>query len=224
MRSILPFDMLSQDTHTVAATSSVEIKASIKPDKTEKKLPGWILDDPTVDEPSVDEPTVEDLIDRSAKRMSRCCGHSPSDQEDLKQDMRIFLIEKEDQYDPDRSPVVAYVNCLLRTWVLMRIRYSKRLIRKGHLSTRWFGDHDEPMNPSKSEIDCKNIDTADLLEACRSRLSSDEFQLLISVSQIGKSRTASELCISRSQVYIRLSQIRSTCSDLEEIFNFPDRP
>lgn len=169
---------------------------------------GWILRDPSVPE----------QIDQAASFMSRRCGYNSSDLEDLKQDIRFYLLEREDKHDPTRGSVGAYVNCLLQYWRLMTIRYRKRLVRRGASSVRSFHDTEEPVGVSDSEVQCADIDTKDLLNACMARLSSQDIELVFSVVQNGKARTADHQSISRRQVDNRLDLIRASCSRYQDLF------
>lgn len=172
-----------------------------------KIVRGWILCDPSVPE----------QIERKAAQLSRRCGYNRSDLEDLKQDMRAYLIEMENRHDPDRGSVGAYVHCLLKYWFRKRMRYWKQQLRKGHLSNQSYDDGQMHTKRSESETRNADFETKDLLEVCIIRLSDEEIEMLKNVCRIGKSKTAVLMSISRRQVDNRMGSIKSSCADFRDL-------
>jgi len=78
----------------------------------------------------VSNPFTVTLIRIKARQLCRRSGFSPSDYDDLRQDMRLYLIEKAHRFDPQRGNIEAFVTNALNTWVAMQLRYRKREKRR----------------------------------------------------------------------------------------------
>jgi len=74
----------------------------------------------------VSDPFTVTLIDIKAHQLCRRSDFSQSDYDDLRQDMRLHLLEKAHLFDPARGNIEAFVTSALKTWAAMRLRYRKR--------------------------------------------------------------------------------------------------
>ena len=74
----------------------------------------------------VSDPFTVTLIRIKARQLCRRSDFSRSDYDDLRQDMRLYLLEKAHLFDPVRGNIEAFVTNAVRTWVAMRLRYRKR--------------------------------------------------------------------------------------------------
>ena len=63
------------------------------------------------------------LIRIKARQLCRRSDFSRSDYDDLRQDMRLYLIKKARLFDPVRGNLKAFVTNALNTWVAIRLRY-----------------------------------------------------------------------------------------------------
>jgi len=78
----------------------------------------------------VSDPFTVTLIRIKARQLCRRSDFSRSDYDDLRQDMRLYLLEKAHLFDPARGNIEAFVTKALRTWVAMRLRYRNREKRR----------------------------------------------------------------------------------------------
>lgn len=78
----------------------------------------------------VSNPFTVTLIRIKARQLCRRSGFSPSDYDDLRQDMRLYLIEKAHRFDSQRGNIEAFVTNALNTWVAMQLRYRNREKRR----------------------------------------------------------------------------------------------
>ena len=74
----------------------------------------------------VSDPFTVNLINIKASQLCRRADFSRSDYDDLRQDMRLHLLEKAHLFDPARGNLEAFVTSALKTWAIMRVRYRKR--------------------------------------------------------------------------------------------------
>ena len=74
----------------------------------------------------VSDPFTITLVRIKARQLCRRSDFSRSDYDDLRQDMRLYLLEKAHLFDPERGTLEAFVTRILRTWVAMRLRYRSR--------------------------------------------------------------------------------------------------
>jgi DNA-directed RNA polymerase specialized sigma24 family protein len=73
----------------------------------------------------VSHPFTADLIRRKAESLSRSAGFSRSDEEDLRQEMTLYLWTKARLFDPDRGSIESFVSSVLTSWVGMEVRRRK---------------------------------------------------------------------------------------------------
>ena len=71
----------------------------------------------------VSNPFAVTLIRIKARQLCRRSDFSKSDYDDLRQDMRLYLIKKAHLFDPVRGNIEAFVTNALCTWVALRLRY-----------------------------------------------------------------------------------------------------
>lgn len=77
----------------------------------------------------VSDPFTVTLIKIKANQFCRRADFSRSDYDDLRQDMRVHLLEKAHLFDPARGTLQAFVISALKTWAAMQLRYRKRIKR-----------------------------------------------------------------------------------------------
>ena len=77
----------------------------------------------TCRESIVSNPFTVTLIRIKARQLCRRSDFSRSDYDDLRQDMRLYLIKKARLFDPVRGNLKAFVTNALNTWVAIRLRY-----------------------------------------------------------------------------------------------------
>ena len=201
-------------THTVAVPSvSNQAMFSVEVLGDPPRPPGWILQDPDVIE----------QIDRSALMLSRRCGHTSSDLEDIKQDIRLHLFLKESDFDPNRGTPGAYANSVLRTWLWTTLRYLQRQRRRGRMNQRSLCMVGEPLAQGGADQASEPVVAADLLSACLARLSDEEFWVLMHRFEFGQVRAAKMTGVSRRQICHTVTFIRASCSDLHPYSEKADR-
>jgi len=74
----------------------------------------------------VSDPFTITFIRIKARQLCRRSDFSRSDYDDLRQGMRLYLIEKVHLFDPVRGNLEAFVTRALRTWVAMHLRWRSR--------------------------------------------------------------------------------------------------
>jgi len=70
----------------------------------------------------VSHPFTSDLVRRKAAQLCRRSDFSRSDEEDLRQDMALYLWAKARLFDPTRGNVEAFVTTAIGSWVGMELR------------------------------------------------------------------------------------------------------
>lgn len=81
----------------------------------------------------VSHPFTADLIRRKAEALRRSAGSSRSDEDDLRQEMALYLWTKARLFNPDRGTIEAFVTSALASWVGMEARRRKCNKRKNWL-------------------------------------------------------------------------------------------
>jgi len=175
----------------------------------------------------VSNPFTVTLIRIKARQLCRRSDFSQSDFDDLQQDMRLYLLEKEHLFDPARGNLEAFVTNCINTWVAMHLRYRKR--EKRHESYK-------AVSLDRTPVECDGDITtlgAVLLEEDGRRLTQtcpispteqfelsealghvmqglepDDQALLIHVAEHGVASAAESLGISRRQVDNAMARIR----------------
>lgn len=74
----------------------------------------------------VSDPFTVTFIRIKARQLCRRSDFSRSDYDELRQGMRLYLLEKAHLFDPARGNVEAFVTNLLKCWVAMELRYRNR--------------------------------------------------------------------------------------------------
>lgn len=74
----------------------------------------------------ISDPFTITLIRIKARQLCRRSDFSRSDYDDLRQDMRLYLLRREHLFDPVRGNLEAFVTTALCTWVAMWLRYRNR--------------------------------------------------------------------------------------------------
>jgi len=191
--------------HQVSKSKDSQVGERLIDEQSDHRPPGWILDDPD----------VQEQVDKMARRLQRRCRYSPSDIKDLEQDLRLFLIQNESNYDPSRGSVGGYVNVLLNSYLKMQIRAWMIRLWRGRLPPSQLSeglDLDSRVDPG-SVLD--PVEQRDLLEACVDRLSPQEIRSVLLIVEAGQVRACEALEESRRQIRNLLKLVSETCADLE---------
>ncbi|GJQ30462.1 MAG: hypothetical protein HBSAPP03_23460 [Phycisphaerae bacterium] len=78
----------------------------------------------------VSHPFTSELIRRKAAHLCRRPGFSRTDEEDLRQEMSLYLWTKARLFDAQRGNIEAFVNTALTSWVAMELRRRRRIKRR----------------------------------------------------------------------------------------------
>lgn len=81
----------------------------------------------------VSHPFTADLIRRKAAFLSRSAGFARSEEEDLRQEMAMFLMTKAQLFNADRGSVEAFATSVVTSWIGMEVRRRKSRKRRGGL-------------------------------------------------------------------------------------------
>ena len=172
-------------------------------------------------------PFTDTLIGIKARQLCRRSGFSRSDYDDLRQDMRLYLIEKAHRFDPVRGNVEAFVTNALNTWVAMQLRYRKREKRResykavslertpvkcnGDITSLGAVLLEEDGGRRTQTYPISPIEQFELREAIEhvmQGLEPDERALLTPVAEHGVASAARTLGVSRRQVDNAMARIR----------------
>ncbi|MCK6485433.1 MAG: hypothetical protein L6R00_15000 [Phycisphaerae bacterium] len=74
----------------------------------------------------VSDPFTVTLIRIKARQLCRRSDFSRSDYDDIRQSMRLYLLEKAHRFDPARGNLEAFVTNAINTWVGMELRHRGR--------------------------------------------------------------------------------------------------
>lgn len=191
--------------HQVCKNKDSQVGERLIGEQPPRRPPGWILDDPE----------VQVQVERKARTLQRRCRYSPSDIKDLEQDLRLFLIQNESNYDPSRASVGGYVNVLLNSFLKMRIRALMLRLHAGRTPHIHLSDGlslDARVDPSS---DRDLVEQRDLIAACVDRLSPQEIRSVLLIAEAGQVRACEALEESRRQIRNLLDLVSQTCADLE---------
>lgn len=175
----------------------------------------------------VSDPFTVTLIKIKAHQLCRRSDFSQSDYDDLRQDMRLYLIEKAHLFDPVRGNIEAFVTSLLKTWAAMRLRYRKRQKRCEDLKA--VSLENTPVE-CEGEITClgavlleedgqrltqaypisalEHFEMCEAIEHAMQRLQPEDRALLAQVAENGMTATAKSLGVSFRQVNNAMLRIR----------------
>jgi len=186
----------------------------------------------------VTDPFTTNLVRLKAAKLCRRADFSASDQEDVEQSILAYLKEKEDRVDLTRGSVEAFATHLVKTWIRMELRFRGRQRRLGNLMTisleRTFVEVDGDEEPLCKVIDPRDqqrrtnesrpcplerIDVVDAVRHAFHRLSPQEQELLVYVSEHGVAAAAREWSrrgkrkVSRRTIDERIGRMRSRFED-----------
>ncbi len=175
----------------------------------------------------VSDPFTVTLIKIKANQFCRRADFSRSDYDDLRQDMRVYLLEKAHLFDPDRGTLQAFVISALKTWAAMHVRYRKRVKRHEGLKAvslegtevecdseiMTLGDvlleedgqrltRTYPMSPTEQ------FETREAIDHAMKSLTPEDRALLAEVAERGVTATAKARGISWRQVHNAMVRIR----------------
>jgi RNA polymerase sigma factor (sigma-70 family) len=74
-------------------------------------------------------PDMVNFIKSRSYALSRQCGHSPEDREDIEQEMAIHLLSMLPKHNPERSSLPTYVNRVVDSWCRMLVRERRAACR-----------------------------------------------------------------------------------------------
>ena len=77
----------------------------------------------------VSDPFTVTFIRIKARQLCRRTDFSRSDYDDLRQAMRLYLLDKAHLFDPTKGTMEAFVTQCVKTWVAMHLRYRGRAKR-----------------------------------------------------------------------------------------------
>jgi len=182
----------------------------------------------TCNESIVSAPFTVTIICAKARQLCRRSDFSRSDYDDLRQDMRLYLIKKASLFDPARGNLEAFVTNALNTWVAMRLRYHNREKRR---------DSHNPISLERTIVDCdgyittlgavlsekddrrmmraygisaaEQFELREAIEYAMRRLEPEDRALLLQVFEEGITGTAKSLGISYRQANNAMERIRA---------------
>ncbi|HNO77610.1 MAG TPA: sigma factor [Phycisphaerae bacterium] len=167
------------------------------------------------------------LIRIKSLQLCRRSGFCNSDCDDLRQEMRLYLIEKAHRFDPQRGNIEAFVTNALNTWVAMQIRYRNRDKRResyravslertpvecdGHVTSLGKvlleedgGRHTQTYPASPVEL----FELRGAIDQAIGTLTSNDQAILAHVSEHGVASAARTFGVSRRQVDNAMERIR----------------
>jgi hypothetical protein len=176
----------------------------------------------------VSHPFTADLIRRKAMFLSRSAGFARAEEEDLRQEMRLFLLTKADLFDPSRGSIEAFATSVVTSWVGMEVRRRRSAKRRaaartlsldayppgdrklrGALGARLIeadGGRRSGTSPRQPAEEAAIREEAMLVDAL---LTPDERMLLRDVAELGVTGAARKRRVSRWRLLPRLEAIRA---------------
>ncbi len=184
----------------------------------------------------VSEPFTVTHISIKARQLCRRSDFSGSDYEDLRQGMRLYLMERARLFDPVRGNLEAFVTKAIASWVAMQLRdrrRSKRCLNLKAISLERNKVEDDGVVTSLGDVlpeddgrrlaqvfqssAIEQLELRDALEHLMAQLNPNERALLICVAEIGRKPAAHKLGMSWRQVANVMTGIR-TIFENSEIF------
>ena len=176
----------------------------------------------------VSDPFTITLIRIKARQLCRRSDFSRSDYDDLRQDMRLYLIKKAHLFDPVRGNIEAFVTKALNTWVAIQLRYrnsekrreSYKTVSLERTAVECDGDittlgkvlleeDGRRMTQVYGISDAEHFELREAVDQAVQKLGPNDRALLIQVAQQGITRTAKSLGISWRQVNNAMNRIRA---------------
>ena len=176
----------------------------------------------------VSDPFTVTFIRIKARQLCRRSDFSRSDYDDLRQGMRLYLLEKAHLFDPVRGNIEAFVTNALRTWVAMRLRYRKRQKRSGSykavsmertpveyeggitsLGAVLLEEDGRRLTRTYPISAVEHFELREAIEHAMQGLEPDDRALLIQVAENGITSTAKSLSVSWRQVDNAMKRIRA---------------
>jgi len=173
-----------------------------------------------------------DFIRIKARQLCRRSDVSRSDQDDMQQEMRLYLWKKAHLFDPGRGNIEAFVTTAINSWVGMHLRGLDRIKRRGEASAisleRTLIENDGDVTCLGSVITDADrgrryeaaspdpVESHDLQEAvghALAQLTGEDRSLLEYISEHGVSAAARTRKVSRRQIYNALERMRSRFED-----------
>ena len=176
----------------------------------------------------VSDPFTVTLIRIKARQLCWRSAFSRSDYDDLRQGMRLYLIEKAHLFDPARGNLEAFVTQALRTWVAMQFRYRSRDKRRGSyralslertlvecdgdittLGAVLLEEDDQRFTRTYPISAVEHFELRDAIEHVMRNLGPHDRALLMQVAEHGITHTAKSLGVSWRQVDNAMARIRA---------------
>jgi len=162
-----------------------------------------------------------------ARQLCRRADFSQSDYDDLRQNMRLYLIEKTHLFDSARGNLEAFVTNCINTWVAMRLRHRNRDKRResykavslertavecdGDITTlgKVLLEEDGRRLTQTCPISAvERFELSDAIEFAMQNLEPEDQALLIQVAEHGVTGAAKSLGVSWRQVDNAMKRIR----------------
>ena len=176
----------------------------------------------------VSNPFTVTFIRIKARQLCRRSDFSRSDYDDLRQDMRLYLLEKAHLFNPARGNLEAFVTNALGTWVAMRLRYRKRQKRSESykavsmectpieyeggitsLGAVLLEEDSRRLTRTYPISEIERFELREAIEHAMENLEPDDRALLIQVAAHGITSTAKSLGVSWRQVDNAMKRIRA---------------
>jgi len=176
----------------------------------------------------VSDPFTVTLIRIKARQLCRRSDISRSDYGDLRQDMRLYLLEKAHLFDPARGTIEAFVTNCINTWVAIRLRYRKRQKRResykavslertpvecdGDITTLGavlLEEDGQRLTQAYPISPVEHFELREAIEHVMQGLEPDDRALLAHVAEHGVASAARQRNVSRRQINNALARMRS---------------
>lgn len=180
----------------------------------------------------VSHPFTVGFVQIKAAQLCRRSDFSRSDDDDLRQEMLLYVWKKAHLFDPARGNIEAFVTTAIKSWVAMELRRRFRLKRCGDYKAvslkgtmiECHGDietlgavlREADLHRRTQQARPSSIDLIDLQDAVRhafTMLSPHERELLIHVAEHDVSSAARKRHVSRRQIEKAVTQMRARFED-----------
>ena len=178
----------------------------------------------------VSHPFAVTFIRIKARQLCRRCDFSRSDYDDLRQEMRLYLLEKAHLFDPKRGNIESFITKTLKTWVAMRLRYQDREKRRdvhktaslertpvecdGEIKTlgaALLEEDGQRIAQTQPLSSLARLELRDALATVIKKLSPEDRAVLAHVAQHGARSAIRSLGVSRRRVDKVMARVRQHC-------------
>jgi RNA polymerase sigma factor (sigma-70 family) len=178
----------------------------------------------------VSHPFAVTFIRIKARQLCRRCDFSRSDYDDLRQAMRLYLLQKAHLFDAERGNLESFITKTLKTWVAMRLRYQDREKRRDvhktaslerttvecdgeitRLGAALIEEDGQRLAQTQPLSSLDRLELRDALATVIKKLAPEDRKVLAHVAEYGARSAVRSLGVSRRRVEKVMARVRELC-------------